>query len=111
MKCKHCGCTETQACEGGCWWVAPEVCSSCEALDRVLTRFHMRPATKSASVIRVLLDGPATTREVVAETGLHFRLAGTHLANLFKSEKLTRTEYLRTRGGQVAYLWRLKDVA
>ncbi|MGH8073701.1 MAG: Lar family restriction alleviation protein [Lysobacter sp.] len=31
MRCRHCGCTDTQACPGGCWWSAPEVCSSCAA--------------------------------------------------------------------------------
>lgn len=29
MKCRHCGCTDTLACAGGCWWVAAEVCSNC----------------------------------------------------------------------------------
>jgi len=27
--CRVCGCTETRACEGGCWWVAEDLCSSC----------------------------------------------------------------------------------
>jgi hypothetical protein len=33
-KCKICGCTDTNACEGGCYWVAEELCSKC--LDKVL---------------------------------------------------------------------------
>jgi len=28
--CRVCGCTETRACEGGCWWVEPDLCSACE---------------------------------------------------------------------------------
>lgn len=28
--CKACGCTQDNACEGGCWWVAPDLCSNCE---------------------------------------------------------------------------------
>ncbi len=29
--CKHCGCTESSPCPGGCSWVAPNVCSRCIA--------------------------------------------------------------------------------
>ena len=31
MKCKYCGCTDDHACEGGCSWVAKNVCSKCAA--------------------------------------------------------------------------------
>ncbi|BDP44889.1 hypothetical protein DAETH_48580 (plasmid) [Deinococcus aetherius] len=27
--CRVCGCSNTWACEGGCWWVRPDLCSSC----------------------------------------------------------------------------------
>ncbi|MBI5520230.1 MAG: hypothetical protein HY916_09235 [Desulfovibrio sp.] len=27
--CRVCGCTEFMACPGGCWWVEPDLCSSC----------------------------------------------------------------------------------
>ena len=29
--CRHCGCTEFDACDGGCFWVAPGLCSACSA--------------------------------------------------------------------------------
>jgi hypothetical protein len=29
MKCIFCDCTDSQACEGGCSWALPEVCSAC----------------------------------------------------------------------------------
>ena len=29
--CKHCGCTENTPCPGGCFWVAPNLCSRCAA--------------------------------------------------------------------------------
>lgn len=29
-KCRICGCTEDHACEGGCYWVGPDLCSACE---------------------------------------------------------------------------------
>ena len=27
--CRICGCTDSKACEGGCFWVMPEICSKC----------------------------------------------------------------------------------
>ena len=34
-RCRHCGCTEMNACPGGCSWVKPDVCSnpSCVAKE------------------------------------------------------------------------------
>lgn len=28
-KCRVCGCTDFNACPGGCFWVAPDLCSVC----------------------------------------------------------------------------------
>jgi len=27
--CRTCGCTDSRACPGGCWWVEPDLCSAC----------------------------------------------------------------------------------
>lgn len=27
--CRECGCTDDCACPGGCWWVEPDLCSTC----------------------------------------------------------------------------------
>lgn len=27
--CRVCGCTQNNACEGGCYWVEPDLCSEC----------------------------------------------------------------------------------
>ena len=37
--CRYCGCTDDHACEGGCWWIAAEVCSSCAGrhVDAIIT--------------------------------------------------------------------------
>ena len=29
LRCLSCGCTDSVACEGGCWWAAPGLCSQC----------------------------------------------------------------------------------
>lgn len=31
--CRVCGCTENNACPGGCWWVEADLCSSCVGAD------------------------------------------------------------------------------
>lgn len=28
--CRVCGCTQNNACEGGCYWVEPDLCSRCK---------------------------------------------------------------------------------
>lgn len=30
-KCRECGCVDERACEGGCWWVQWDLCSTCAA--------------------------------------------------------------------------------
>lgn len=32
--CRVCGCTEDNACPGGCYWVEPDLCSACAQLER-----------------------------------------------------------------------------
>lgn len=27
--CRECGCTEHAACDDGCWWIEPDLCSTC----------------------------------------------------------------------------------
>lgn len=30
VQCRVCCCTDFRACPGGCWWVEPDLCSSCD---------------------------------------------------------------------------------
>lgn len=41
--CRGCGCTDAQACPGGCWWVAPgvDLCSTCD--PRIMVTFGETP--------------------------------------------------------------------
>lgn len=32
-RCRVCRCTDDNPCEGGCWWVADDLCSACEGAD------------------------------------------------------------------------------
>lgn len=36
--CRICGCTDDHACEGGCWWVEPGLCSRCAGVDEEDTK-------------------------------------------------------------------------
>lgn len=31
--CRECGCTDDRACEGGCYWAGPDICSNCVPLN------------------------------------------------------------------------------
>lgn len=33
-RCRVCGCTDLRACPGRCWWVAVDLCSTCEGEAR-----------------------------------------------------------------------------
>jgi hypothetical protein len=33
--CWQCGCTDDHACEGGCYWIEPDLCSACAKTDGV----------------------------------------------------------------------------
>jgi hypothetical protein len=43
--CRVCGCTEANACPGGCWWVADDLCSRC---DRKLSKLRRSKLTARA---------------------------------------------------------------
>lgn len=32
-RCRECGCTDLRACDGGCWWVEGDLCSSCNKAE------------------------------------------------------------------------------
>ncbi len=49
--CRVCGCTDQHACEGGCYWVGPALCSRCAAgpADRRIRKRHGRVKRPSPS--------------------------------------------------------------
>lgn len=32
--CRGCGCTDVLACDEGCWWIEPDLCSSCQPVTK-----------------------------------------------------------------------------
>jgi hypothetical protein len=61
--CSECGCTDGKACEGGCWWITPSLCSACA------TPPHRKPGASfkgmlpaAAKALGDLLPGSARVR-------------------------------------------------
>jgi hypothetical protein len=54
--CRMCGCTDLQACPEGCWWVGPNLCSSCD-YPRDRRDGYARGLSKAE--VRVRIPGPA----------------------------------------------------
>lgn len=56
MICIICRCTDDYACPGGCWWVAPNLCSRCQEWNR--TRRRYRPSRLGRQLKREELTTP-----------------------------------------------------
>lgn len=70
-------------------------------------RLSMDPSSKASRCLAVLRDGPATTGEVAAETGLDPHSVGTHMRNLFNRNKVKRTRFTKPsgQGRRECWLW------
>ena len=66
----------------------------------------MNPNTKAGAVLRILREGPATTGEVAASTGLPFRLASAHLSNLRRRKKVVSEPFGTLK---VKKLWKIVE--
>lgn len=53
--------------------------------------------TQVARILAVLAEGPATTPEVVAETGLPLKHCCAHLRSLWQRGRVTRAPFKRDR--------------
>ena len=68
-RCRVCGCTDLQACEGGCWWIEDDLCSSCVAaspVDRVIVERLARRLLEEVNVhFQFRPQGRATVYEIL----------------------------------------------
>lgn len=73
MICILCGCTDDYACPGGCWWVAPNLCSRCGEWNRTRRRYRPVKAPPRLQQLRhacfdVDVDGVAV--EVIGDSDM-----------------------------------------
>lgn len=56
QKCRVCGCTQERACPGGCYWVEPDLCSSCEGIaEQIEISFgYFKYADESSDRVQIL---------------------------------------------------------
>jgi hypothetical protein len=58
QKCRICGCTQNNACEGGCYWIEDDFCSQCDE--------KMKPILFNTEMVQAILDGrKIVTRRVI----------------------------------------------
>lgn len=60
--CRTCGCTQESPCAGGCWWVAPDLCSNCAPDTLTATQWNEQHPIGTAVV--VTRDNGAEQRSV-----------------------------------------------
>jgi hypothetical protein len=49
--CRACGCSDDNACEGGCGWVEPDLCSRCAPNEQAQTSLHVPTGEEVAAVL------------------------------------------------------------
>lgn len=57
--CRHCGCTDSHACEGGCFWVEDNLCSSCVRTELGTLREQLQQATEQITGLESRLQEQA----------------------------------------------------
>lgn len=88
MRCRHCGCTDDRACPGGCWWVAPEACSSCVggSLSAVISpcglyRYRLDRSIQLSGNVTAYFGVNPSTADAVAEDQTTRKWRGFSLRN------------------------------
>ncbi len=57
MKCRVCKCTDERACDNGCSWAEPELCSNCAEIVAALSRYvEVAYSFNNAGLMRELDD-------------------------------------------------------
>jgi len=54
QKCRVCGCTQERACPGGCYWVEPDLCSSCVDEQIEISIGYFKYADESSDRVQIL---------------------------------------------------------
>lgn len=62
-QCRACGCTDHYGCTPRCWWVEPDLCSSCA---RRAGAIHLEPTASRAEIVDVV-NALAAAIEIIAD--------------------------------------------
>lgn len=55
-RCRVCGCTEVNACAGGCSWVEKDLCSTCAVAVEGLIQFHLNAQRANMAALNREVD-------------------------------------------------------
>lgn len=69
----------------------------------------MKDASKAAQCLDILAEGPATTAEVAAETGMTSHNACSHLFNLHGKGRIERAPYYKPGDTRRYWLWSISE--
>ena len=77
-KCRVCGCTDDQACEGGCSWAEPDLCSKCAAKKKRIrvSAENYKELVRLTGELQTKLSKPVTVDEVITHMCKQFGQAG-----------------------------------
>lgn len=83
--CRVCGCTDDHACEGGCWWVEADLCSTCAAAMVAGPVMEMEPEPIMATITGLIEEVKVRGRGV---HGLNHQFTNLEIAGSAYNGKL-----------------------
>ncbi|PZP64216.1 MAG: hypothetical protein DI597_00965 [Pseudoxanthomonas spadix] len=96
--CRVCGCTETNACEGGCWWVEYDLCSACEQKPAAPTKPRAKRRAKPKITPNITYLKPAAELAADKPHGVRLRyMAGCRCDACRRANTAYETERAKAR--------------
>lgn len=74
-KCRVCGCTEQNACEGGCSWVEEDLCSSCKEKDKKKPGLYLKDGQGPFQTVQEALDAYGAPKDTRPQHNRYDRLS------------------------------------
>jgi len=65
-QCRICGCTDAEACPGGCSWAQPEICSTCAARQHALDEQYLMTLANQAAAAELQCEQARAQLEFIA---------------------------------------------
>lgn len=100
--CRVCGCTDDDACEGGCWWVDADLCSACSFPGHVAAHAIDVDAVLRVPVVDVAaaLQGVAAATEQLLDAQRAVALMRVQALHRLTSELLAVLDHPTTTGAR-----------